>query len=704
MNLTDKIGLVTGGSSSIGRAVAESLIGAGAKVAITGRDQAKPENTATAIGGRAIQADVWRPRVAVNGAAGSGGRCLLVGTRRLAFFLYVVVVAIVASGPDIVGQNRGALRSGRSPVEGGVRSNDTTILINAAMPPPAWALAERTLLDLNAQGAALFADKYLDANHYLRGPEHWGISDGPDDSMEGIRNWPLAHALGGPDSLIDLWDKTWEGHLEEYSKATVPVTDLAKDGIYVKEFTPSFDWEHIGEGLSGFYFYGLSRPTDERYETRLRRFAGFYLNEDPEAPNYDAELKLIRSLFNGSRGPMLTLPTPDDWDGELIEGTDPGRRTRFLSVTSIRGDHPLNLGVTNLALHAYMVTHEDKYRDWLLEYVDAWKGRVEANDGNIPSNIGLDGTIGGEWDGKWYGGVFGWNSQDEGVRNYVLRGPPEGFGNALLLTGDQGYTQVLRGQIDILYANSREEDGRILLPRYYGDAGWYGHHDGESGSAGGLTNLRQVETDVYLWSLEPGDLARLPKRGWIEYLTAGNPDYPLTALQQGLDAVRRAAAGLRADTSSYNDPPGQTRGFNYNPVSTTALINLTMGGNDPGGSGHGPLPLHTQLRHFDPDRRRAGLPEDVAALIERIEPESVTLKLVNVSPFHARTVTVQMGGYGEHHCPSVTVGDRTISIDAPYFSVRLAPGAGETLTIGIERFVHQPTLAFPWDRGWMVKR
>ena len=58
MNLTDKITLVTGGSSGIGRAVAESLIGAGAKVAITGRDQAKLEDAATAIGGHAIQADV----------------------------------------------------------------------------------------------------------------------------------------------------------------------------------------------------------------------------------------------------------------------------------------------------------------------------------------------------------------------------------------------------------------------------------------------------------------------------------------------------------------------------------------------------------------------------------------------------------------------------------------------------------------------
>ena len=58
MNLTDKIALVTGGSVGIGRAIAESLIGAGAKVAITGRDQAKLGRTAEAIGAHAIQADV----------------------------------------------------------------------------------------------------------------------------------------------------------------------------------------------------------------------------------------------------------------------------------------------------------------------------------------------------------------------------------------------------------------------------------------------------------------------------------------------------------------------------------------------------------------------------------------------------------------------------------------------------------------------
>jgi hypothetical protein len=518
-------------------------------------------------------------------------------------------------------------------VSGPVRGQgDSIIAITKLMPAPAWALAERQLLALNAQGVDLWASKYLDENGHLRGAANFGIQDGPDDAVESIRNWPLAHTLGGPESIIEQWDRAWEGHLDQYTKAKDPSTELARDGMYYKEFPTAYDWEHTGEGLGPFYWSGLSRPTDERYTIRLRRFAGFYMNEDPEAKNYDATLKIIPSLFNGSKGAKLTPNTQEDWNGRLLPGTKPS--TRFLKATNILGDHPLNLAATNLAFHAYLVTQEAKYKNWLLEYVDAWKARIAANGGNIPSNIGRNGQIGAEWEGKWYGGVFGWNSPDEGVRNYVLRGPPEAFGNALLLTGDQGYTQVLRRQVDNLYANKKVENGKVLLPRYYGDQGWYGHHDGESGSAGGLTNLRDVETDIYLWGLQPGDLERLPKRGWIGYLTSGDVAYPLSALQQGLGEIQRAAARLRADKSTPDFPPHSTRGAGVSPVATEALINLTLGANDPNGSGHGPLPLHAQVRHFDPERRRAGLPEDVAALVERIEPASITLTLVNTSPFN----------------------------------------------------------------------
>ena len=64
---------------------------------------------------------------------------------------------------------------------------------------------------------------------------------------------------------------------------------------------------------------------------------------------------------------------------------------------------------------------------------------------------------------------------------------------------------------------------------------------------------------------------------------------------------------------------------------------------------------------------------------------------------------MQAGGYGEHHFVDVTVGGRTFPVDAPYFTVRLSPGAGDTFIIGMRRYAHQPTLAFPWDRAWMVK-
>jgi hypothetical protein len=294
--------------------------------------------------------------------------------------------------------------------------------------------------------------------------------------------------------------------------------------------------------------------------------------------------------------------------------------------------------------------------------------------------------------------VFGWNSPDEGVRNYVLRGPPEAFGNALLLTGDQGYTQVLRRQVDNLYANKKVENGRVLLPRYYGDQGWYGFCDVD-GSSPGLSNRRRVETDVYMWSLKDRDLQRLPQTGWIGFLHGRNPNYPLEALHEDLADLSEAGRRLREDSSTFDFPPGQTRWSRSNPVATTALINLTMGGADPGGSGHGPLPLHTQVRHFDPVARRAGLAEDVAALVSEIRPAEVVLTLVNTSPFAARLALVQMGAYGEHQVTHITYGDKNVTVDAPYFTVRLAPSAGQTLRIGVRRYAHQPTLAFPWDRG-----
>jgi 3-oxoacyl-[acyl-carrier protein] reductase len=58
MNLKDAKVLVTGGSSGIGRGIAELLVKRGAKVAISGRDEERLREAAGAIGGAPLQGDV----------------------------------------------------------------------------------------------------------------------------------------------------------------------------------------------------------------------------------------------------------------------------------------------------------------------------------------------------------------------------------------------------------------------------------------------------------------------------------------------------------------------------------------------------------------------------------------------------------------------------------------------------------------------
>jgi 3-oxoacyl-[acyl-carrier protein] reductase len=53
IDLTGRVALVTGSTRGIGRAIATTLAGAGARVAVVGRDRARAEETASQIGGEA---------------------------------------------------------------------------------------------------------------------------------------------------------------------------------------------------------------------------------------------------------------------------------------------------------------------------------------------------------------------------------------------------------------------------------------------------------------------------------------------------------------------------------------------------------------------------------------------------------------------------------------------------------------------------
>ena len=51
--------------------------------------------------------------------------------------------------------------------------------------------------------------------------------------------------------------------------------------------------------------------------------------------------------------------------------------------------------------NAFLLTGEEKYRDWVVEYTDAWVERAGQNDGLLPDNVGHSGKIGEYCDGKW---------------------------------------------------------------------------------------------------------------------------------------------------------------------------------------------------------------------------------------------------------------------------------------------------------------
>jgi hypothetical protein len=579
--------------------------------------------------------------------------------------------------------------------------HEVVVRIDTPMPPPPWALLERALLRAGEKACREYFDRYFDDRGYLLCVERWGGDDGPDDAIECVNDWPVFHALGADDSIRRLYEKAWEGHLRQYTQARTTDVPFARQGMYYKEFPVMFDWVHNGEGLSVFDLQGLSDPRDARYRNRVQRFAGFYTNEDPGAPNYDPKHRLIRSLFNGSRGPLLREAEPVEWAGDPIEVEGRfqprhGERSyrqmlaHFKDYRRIVGDHPQNLAATSLVLNAFMATGQRKYRDWILEYVDAWRQRTTDNGGIIPTNIGLDGTIGGASDGKWYGGVYGWAftviepQSGRAVHRNTHHLGLNGFANAYLLTGDDGYLDVWRRQIDTINAQAKTTPGRTLYPHMYGDQGWYD-----------FTPQRYTHgaLEIYYGSMRVDDRGRVGPNAWLAYLEGNDPEYPERALRNEFATLREKVAKMRRDPSTpdtrlADDPMG------FNPVSVGALVNLTLGGLAPKHQGE---VLHCRLRYFDPEARRPGLPPDVAALVEALTADTATLTLVNLDPSDSRTVVVQAGGYQEHKFTAVACEGRSIALDRSTLSVRLAPGAGGRLQLTMKRYANAPTLAQPWD-------
>ena len=628
--------------------------------------------------------------------------------------------------------------------------------------PPAWAVLQRRLIGLMEQAAPIMSRKYADR----AGTWYW--SDDMDDYYERSYNWCLLYAIGGGEHLVDLALKHWNattrlfddrhgnraGHLE-YRHGARKYLQYSIHNEYFGLANPGdAEWHHMGEGNMAFYDFGVADPTISENARRARRFAGMFIGEDEEAANYDSEHKVIRSPIHSSEGPYHSASLEyvknylhggwchydnPDWKPrpmgarsslwpvveELEFGwwDDPKRSKEVMDLFNhivLNADIAANLSATGLVTNAYLYTGDEKYRKWVLEYVDAWLDRTRQNNGITPDNVGPTGKVGEHRNGVWFGGMYGWNSYYGYQR--LFHSIMVATECAVLLSGDLGYTELMRSNLEVLLENSfTRDDGHLLVPVRHERDGWYTELDGDPVYLSPRPLRVYEPVHVYHMTFSQKDyelIARLregdKERDWnvtefhgdhradwyseysrFQYYDGRNPDWPVKALtaqyQQAVEAWDRLRNDDRDATQLIADneePP--------NPVFTKILVQTTMG--CPHSIYHGGL-LRATVRYFDADRMRPGMPPDVGALVDSLAADGAGIQLANLSRSETRNLIVQAGAFGEHQFTEVKVKDAVEKVDGKYFRVELPPMTSVRVEVGLKRFCNDPSYAFPWHGG-----
>lgn len=591
----------------------------------------------------------------------------------------------------------------------------TSIQLKNQGVPPEWAFWERQLMDQIYPAAREFVAKYTLPDGTLKWRKEWPGMDGSDDGYESFFNFPLYVALGGPMELDSLARFLWEGVTHQFTEY----------GQVHNEFDAGYDWMHHGESYTFLYFFGLTDPTNEVFKQRSLKFAELYM--DPQYGNYDPELKLIKSPLNGSKGPRF-INTAEDWvthrpilanyllPYEDIPGIDSSsawnnddlfpKILQAMNERMMKGDVPLNLASTSLILNAYMYTGEEKYKKWVEEYTATWMKRVEENEGFLPDNVGLSGKVGENMNGKKWGGYYGWR-WPHGLHNQ-MEATVIGASNAYLVSGKKSYLALPQSVIELVENQSRKENEKLLVPYRYDDRGWWDYRPMRpkfpthlwyiSREAQDWERAKRL-TDPVKWNdthYQKGKGDSENTAPWMGFLEGKNSDFPVEMLKANYQELLRRLQMIRED-ETQPDEQDVHHFFQRNPVILEGLVQLMLGA--PNHIYHGGL-LHSSIRYFDPEKKRPGIPSDVAALVERITSQSITLKLVNLHPTQGRKVIIQGGMFGEHQIKRVRqVIDypyQFYTIDKKYVQIELGPGAVGQIELDIERFVNKPSYKFPW--------
>ena len=597
----------------------------------------------------------------------------------------------------------------------------TTVKAGSRRNPPDWAVRQRALIDTMDRAAVPFVKHATRPDGTLIQRSVWTSMDGTDNGYESFLSFPLFYILGGSEFIHETARKEWDAITWQYGDY----------GTVDREFVTGFDWFHHSESYTYIYYLAMANPKHHIDRSRALRYAAMYMGEDPLAPNWDADKCMIRGPMNGSHGPRHPT-TQVDWEYhravldnylapfEDIPGTDSSdpmfkvkwtddemfaRLLGLINERMTRGDVPLNMNAASMITNAYLYTGDDKYKQWVLDYLQAWVERRDANDGIVPDNIGPSGHIGELMKGKWWGGYYGWR-WPHGARNIIE--PAFVAGScAALMTGDMSHLDLCRSQLDMLWSQRREFDGVTKVPVRHGDQGWfdfrtpnlhlYIHLHYLSQSDEDLARLNEVFSEEDRFDDIPADGANAwPSQAWSAFVEGKNPQFPKQVTENTFRQVCDALDKVDADDT---DP--ETREcyhfHHLNPVLAEGLVRMAMG--TPAALYNGGM-LQAHVRYFDPTGPRAGLPPHVAALVDRVSADGAHLTLVNTDPVASHPLLVQAGSFGEHEFTDVRADDghgdaQYQVVNDKHIRVELGPAAQVTLDLGMKRFAHKPSYDFP---------
>jgi hypothetical protein len=613
---------------------------------------------------------------------------------------------------------------------------------------PDWAKLERELFEALNKSIDIFLNKYTSKDGSLIWDSKIIGRDGGDDFYEGFSNWSLFYILGGRSDLGLISFKQWKAITKQLNNL----------GVTFNDYELGYDWFHQSESNLLFYYLCWADPSNSDLIGLSEKFGEMYLDKPMSPGNYDSVSNIVRAPHNGSGGPrwgfgwhnnypyygypqnrgmkIYGLPYYDVEGVESFEDLrNPVLAKRMGDVMEDRlgdGDVVSNLAITGLMLNAYIMTGNVEFKEWILKYVDGWIERAENNQGVIPDNVGLSGLVGEKFNGKWYGGCYGW-TWPHGFYN-VAYSVIVACQNAFVLTNNYKYLDFAKSQIDLVVNKGKMVKSvdlpessvpsdkvfqlfdvfteTFVVPFKYAEKGWFEYHPLSPIFNCAIWNIcmkqeyfLDIETlrenSGYDWS-DVIDFSTKEDSGheqpWLRFIYGENLKYPEKILRQALKQVNHRIDKIENDESDLNSV-NIHHWQEHNPVTTEALVQLTLG--SPQIIYNGGF-LFSSIRYFDFDKKKPGLPEDISALVTNLQEKFLSLTLVNLHKNDVKNLIIQAGSMGEHSFGMIrykTSGNLQIRqerVNNRYLKISMKPQTEIRIELDILRSVNSLTYQFPW--------